>query len=263
MGGVSKARNTGMGIAKGGYIAFVDSDDYVDNNFLKKLYNENFDLTVCSVLFVDFPECKTRVARQETDCEELVSDANIKKWYEQESLYSVWTCLFKRSIIIENNICFDIKTSRGEDTIFMFEYISKCKNAKFISDLLYYYVRYGGNTLTTTLNNSNITSLDYLDTYLHNWFSIRNIFSEKLENPYYWTKNESREHLMILLKNTDIPLKIKYTQYRSFWNTNIFQKWRHTWFKEDNWKMKIMIYAPSPVLLIGYDALNKLWRAFK
>ena len=49
--GPSKARNTGLKEAKGQYISFIDSDDWVDEDFLEKLYNSaknnNADISIC------------------------------------------------------------------------------------------------------------------------------------------------------------------------------------------------------------------------
>ncbi len=50
-GGMSSARNFGLKYAKGEYIAFVDSDDFVELNFLEKLYDkakkDKSDVVIC------------------------------------------------------------------------------------------------------------------------------------------------------------------------------------------------------------------------
>ena len=51
-GGVSSARNEGLKIAKGDYISFVDSDDYIDKKMIEKMLNQmekgNTDLVICN-----------------------------------------------------------------------------------------------------------------------------------------------------------------------------------------------------------------------
>ena len=51
-GGVSSARNSGLDIANGDCITFIDSDDYVDYGYLKKLYNPNVDMVLCNMKYM-------------------------------------------------------------------------------------------------------------------------------------------------------------------------------------------------------------------
>ena len=124
-GGVSSARNVGILHASGDYIVFVDGDDFIAEDYLEKLQLTEEDLTVGSALYTDPDGNVTGVARSEKNLVEQVSVSNMVRWFEHGSLYSVWTSMFRSSIIKEANLEFDEKTTRGEDTIFMFEYVER------------------------------------------------------------------------------------------------------------------------------------------
>ena len=94
--GQGAARNAGYRIAKGKYIGYVDSDDYVDTNMFKKLYDkakeDNSDMVICGCYNVD----------EETG--HMVSDCNqdIHKLDIENAIFgkmAVWNKLYRRELI--------------------------------------------------------------------------------------------------------------------------------------------------------------------
>lgn len=146
--GVSKARNCAIQEAKGEYLLFVDSDDWVDENYVKNLYcalvSTGSDMSAC--LF-----CKTDGLKNRACFDETVEIVEDKKLYyaltEENYAGYAWNKMYKTSIIKENKIEFDLDIALGEDSVFTAKYLSLITKVAFIrQDLYYYFFRRGSVT---------------------------------------------------------------------------------------------------------------------
>lgn len=116
-GGVSSARNTGIDLAKGQYIWFVDSDDYIGEESLQQIFDiqkiHNADLYVFNTSNI-----------QERFFGNI--DDFFDKYYFKYVLgFGPCNKLYKRSIITEFKIKFDTQETVGEDLLFNIEYYKK------------------------------------------------------------------------------------------------------------------------------------------
>lgn len=113
-GGVSSARNVGIAMAKGEYIWFVDSDDYIGENSLQQIFNIQQNHSADLYIF------------NTSNIQEKFTgniDAFFEKYYFTYILgFELWNKLYKRSILHLFNIEFDIQETVGEDLLFNIEY---------------------------------------------------------------------------------------------------------------------------------------------
>ncbi len=120
--GVSIARNTGIEMAEGEYIGFVDSDDWIEADMYETLYNlaisNKCDIVMCDAVtkYDDMPD--------EEDTITQISGGNLlyKKDVHPELLRemagSAWRCIYKRDLLKNTGVIFPPNIPFSEDRIF-------------------------------------------------------------------------------------------------------------------------------------------------
>lgn len=147
--GVASARNAGIHLSKGEFITFVDSDDWIEKDFIETLYNtlernkvdvvrgnyyrEGKNKTLESGRMNNFENIKIQEEDDELRKELLKSILN-------GSLLSyVWLLLIKKKLLIEKKIQFKRNISFMEDTMFYLEIVATKASMYIINKSIYHY----------------------------------------------------------------------------------------------------------------------------
>ena len=145
--GVAAARNTGLGLATGEYIYYVDADDYLEPMALERMYRtaceEQAEIVGCE-WYLSF-EQRERVMRQAevTTGEELFrSMANgVLRW-------NLWLFMVKRCLYEEHGVRFTERMNMGEDMMVMMKLALHAGRVKMIHEPLYHYIQTNEGALT-------------------------------------------------------------------------------------------------------------------
>lgn len=136
--GVSVARNLGIENAKGEYICFIDSDDWVENDYLENLYkNKTSDDTLVILDFIRWGKRKNPTAEVVLDIKEDIDQLILN----HKILENGGPCckLYSADIIKKNDLKFTPKVTRGQDLIFYLSYLKHIKRIKFVDSAGYHY----------------------------------------------------------------------------------------------------------------------------
>ena len=178
-GGVSSARNIGIESACGKWIWFVDSDDYIPFNclgYLVSQFSEDID-------YIAFDYDRTNKINEVEFNEEVVNDiveidstvGCLTTFPTKNYGNSPVSYIFRKELILKNNICFDCEMKYAEDTKFVFEYKMNSRRAKLVDGVFYYYFQNPSSAMHTLDYNAHLYGMKKI-------IELCNSYSKKLQD---------------------------------------------------------------------------------
>ncbi len=157
-GGLSDARNAGFEVSNGELICYIDSDDWIELNFIHSLYeammNAQADVVECATNYVSEDGHVLRI-RKTPDSVHLDKISALRKLVLEDGVYqTVWNKLYKREVCIPFE-----KGKLNEDEFFTWKVFDNINKLALVEKPMYNYLQRGGSIIQS---NYSIRRLDGL-----------------------------------------------------------------------------------------------------
>lgn len=228
--GVSQARNYGIRTATGEYISFVDSDDYVPENYFEILdsaVKDDVDIAIFNYNIIQEQNVK-HLKNTNYQKNILLSPQKVYETMCIECSEGPWNKIYKKRIIDDNKIYFEPNIKMWEDLLFFAKAVRFSKTIKAYEKSVYYY-KHSDSGITAQSPNKYVTDFIVLNesmmSYLNDYnislsrlvdYSVQWLYMNLINNTFEINSivNLSKANIIHkILKKSPTNMKIKVKQY--------------------------------------------------
>ena len=249
-GGLSSARNAGLDVARGEYIIFIDSDDYINNKMFEILYNEMIrsksDIIICDYLKVSESENEKIIDMLDYKSEIIEGKENILNQLcsEKRMQFTVaWNKLYKKKLF--ESLRFE-EGRLHEDEFIAHRILGKAQKVNYIDLKLYYYVQRNNSIMQSQFKVNRLDCLDalydrikycdennliylkgrtikiYVDMFFYYYKEIVKVFNNKFILAKL--KENVRKIFLICIKSRHVRIKEKLLVLIFIINSKLYEK---------------------------------------
>lgn len=227
--GPSESRNMGLDIAKGEYIAFVDSDDCMHPRMLEillsALIDTDSDIAMCDFQYADNQYAKLQ-ERENSDIKIYKEDEMFELlWSENVKIVVQWNKLYKKKIF--SDLRFPVGKI-NEDTYIAHRQLNHCKQLVYVDQKLYVYVQRPGSIMATMSRKRINDTIEAYEDRIR-FFLERNRYKEAertkksmLDDLLYFAEQQYKNKQYNILKYTKKRFR---SCYRRYWKNAIAKEY--------------------------------------
>lgn len=251
--GVSDTREIGIQKATGDWLAFLDSDDWYDKNFIRTLLysclENNTDISACQYYIVHGNNiclgAKTKIGTI-LNQEEAIYQVLLGK--PSEMCPAIWNKLYKMELVKKTNIHFNKRLHLGEDELWLIQILKYCNRVSCVKNALYYYWTQESSLCHGRISEKKISNIESKRIIIQETSTLSYRLKKKAEGRYY---SECIYLFLLSREKSDLQFICKKIDWDNW------KKYKESYFAYDD----SSFIKRTFLLFVEYLARKNIWWA--